>query len=179
MRVSLLLLGLFGAASIACSAKPPSDSRPAIATSNEGFGPSTPSAPVGERLLDTTTPARTPAPVPTALARAVPSAFTPAPVTTFAPARSRNKPGSDENLPKWVPVRGRLSVVEVPDLAENLGLAPKGSTKSAETRVTVADALAQRTPPATTTTSAQAGAGSSTSATWLASNGRFRHGRGR
>jgi hypothetical protein len=82
--------------------------------------------PVGERTLDTSTP--------------VAAAATPAPVTTFRPTKVR-KPGSDENLPSWVPLRGRLSVVEAPDLAENLGVVPKGTTKSSSERLSVADVL--------------------------------------
>jgi hypothetical protein len=78
-----------------------------------------------------------------------------------------------------VPVRGRLSVVDSSDLAENLGLAPKGSTKSADTRITVAAALAQKSVQ-TTPVAAQAGSQNTTSATWLTANGRFRsRGRGR
>jgi hypothetical protein len=50
---------------------------------------------------------------------------------------------SDENLPKWVPVRGRLSVVESSDLAENLGLVPVGTTKKSDERISVSDKLAE------------------------------------
>lgn len=123
-----------------------------------------PSAPVGggERQLDTSTPAPTPAPV-----------------TTFRSTKPPRKPGSDENLPAWVPLRGRLSVVEAPDLAENLGIVPKGATKSsAEGRISVADALDKNAAQAATAPRA-ANAAQPSSATWLAANGRMRHGRGR
>jgi hypothetical protein len=50
---------------------------------------------------------------------------------------------SDDNLPKWVPVKGRLSVVESSDLAENLGLVPVGTTKKTDERISVADKLAE------------------------------------
>lgn len=121
----------------------------------------TQAAPVGERLLDTGSAAAPP-----------PAARAPAPATTFAARPIIQKPGSDENLPKWVPVRGRLSVVDANDLAENLGLAPKGSSRNADTHVTVADALAQRAAHAPA-----AQADGPRSATWLASNGRVRRGR--
>jgi len=49
---------------------------------------------------------------------------------------------SDERLPKWVPKKARLSVVDSSDLAENLGLVAKGTTKkNPEERVSVADKL--------------------------------------
>ena len=48
----------------------------------------------------------------------------------------------DENLPKWVPKTGRLSVVDSSDLAENLGLVPQGTTKkNPDERISVADKL--------------------------------------
>lgn len=123
--------------------------------------------PVGERLLDTTTATAPPRPLPT------PNPF---------PKTNKGKRGaSDEHLPSWVPLSGRLSVVQSHDLAENLGLVPAGTTKKAEGRIVVADMLAQNATASTsaantTTTSPQ-------NAPWLASNGRFRHslqrGRGR
>ena len=51
---------------------------------------------------------------------------------------------SDEHLPKWVPKRGRLSVVDSSDLAENLGIVPKGSTKAATERISASDELAKQ-----------------------------------
>jgi hypothetical protein len=74
---------------------------------------------------------------------------TPAPAAPAAPifeTKNRNRPvrtPSDENLPKWVPARGRLSVVESSDLAENLGLVPPGTTKKTDERISVADKLAE------------------------------------
>ena len=35
----------------------------------------------------------------------------------------------DEDLPAWVPIAGRLTVVSACDIAENLGLAPLGTAK--------------------------------------------------
>jgi len=154
-----------------CSAKPSIDTHNAAQSltappSTAGFPIPSPAAPApaaragagGERTLDTTTTA----------------APTPAPVTTFRNAKPpRSKPGSDENLPSWVPLRGRLSVVEAPDLAENLGIVPKGTTRSAEGRVSVAEALDK------SAAARPAGAAQPASATWLAANGRTRHGRSR
>ena len=63
------------------------------------------------------------------------------------PANPLPKPGtrvrtpSDENLPKWVPVRGRLTVVDSSDLAENLGLVPRGTAKKTGEHVSVQDKL--------------------------------------
>lgn len=48
---------------------------------------------------------------------------------------------SDDQLPKWVPVKGRLTVVDSHDLAENLGLVPKGTSKNSDERISVADKL--------------------------------------
>jgi hypothetical protein len=90
----------------------------------------------------------------------------------FAQAKP-TKRGSDEHLPSWVPVTGRLTVVQSHDLAENLGLVPTGTTKKTEGRISVSEMLAQN---ATAPAKAEAGP---RGATWLASNGRFRHGRGR
>jgi hypothetical protein len=125
---------------------------------SEGFGAPT-HAPAGERLLDTTA------------ATAAPKAA-PQPIP-FAKNTVKGKRGmSDEHLPSWVPLRGRLTVVQSHDLAENLGLVPAGTTKKAEGRIVVADMLAQNPTASTTTSSPQ-------SAPWLASNGRFRHSRSR
>ncbi|MBX3228195.1 MAG: hypothetical protein KIT84_26780 [Labilithrix sp.] len=71
------------------------------------------------------------------------------PLETSAPvfatnnlAHSKIRTTPDENLPKWVPKKGRLSVVDSSDLAENLGLVPKGtSKKNPEERISVADKL--------------------------------------
>ena len=156
-----LALGLLGILAIGCQAKAPRESRPATsaAPTSDGYLTSTP-APVGERMINAI------------------SAPTPAPVTTVATPTIR-KPGSDEGLPSWVPISGRLSVVEAPDLAENLGLVPQGTTK-AQGRISVADALAknaavgQNTAALATAPAAPSGI---RSATWLASNGRVRHAR--
>lgn len=123
-------------------------------------------ASIGEQRLDTSTPV-----APTPANRIAP---TNAPLTTTFRAAKARKPGSDENLPKWVPLRGRLTVVEAPDLAENLGLVPKGATKSAEGRISVAELMANGSGAATASADA-----APRSATWLASNSRVRHGRGR
>lgn len=76
----------------------------------------------------------------------------------------------DEQLPKWVPKRGRLTVVDSSDLAENLGLVPKGTTKTSEERISVAEKLAEES-------AARAAAADSTTAstsfTWVGP-GRFR-----
>ena len=72
----------------------------------------------------------------------------PAEPATIAAAKAPEAPKvrtpSDDHLPKWVPARGRLTVVESSDLAENLGLVPKGATKkSPDERISVADKLAE------------------------------------
>ena len=54
---------------------------------------------------------------------------------------TRVRTPSDENLPRWVPTRGRLTVVESSDLAENLGLVPRGTSKKTGERVSVQDKL--------------------------------------
>ncbi len=165
-RARIILVLVLGAAAIGCGSKPSSESHTSRTNGNVNGGselatPATQATHIGERLLDTGNPA------PAIAARP------PAPATTFAAPPKKQKPGSDENLPAWVPVRGRLTVVQAPDLAENLGLAPKGSSRNGDTRVTVADALAQRgAPPVTTTTDS-----SQRSATWLASNNRVRRAR--
>ena len=64
-------------------------------------------------------------------------------LTTHDRRKSKVRTVSDERLPKWVPVRGRLTVVDSSDLAENLGLVPKGTTKSTDERISVADKLAE------------------------------------
>ena len=165
----LSLLGMFTMGCEARSAAPRVDARTSGA--NEPGLPS-PNAPVGERLLDTSAPQALPPPP-----RVLGITNAPAPVTTTRAAKTR-RPGSDENLPSWVPVRGRLTVVEAADLAENLGIVPRGTTKANQARIHVADALAAPAPvaaaPITTRTD-----GGARSATWLASNGRVRHGRGR
>ena len=173
LSVALLFLGLVGVAATGCASKVPIDARggaanatPKTATATSELAGVAPAAPIGEQRIDTSPRPPTPADR---------IAVTNAPLTTsFRGAKSR-KPGSDENLPKWVPLRGRLTVVEAPDLAENLGLVPKGTTKTTDGRVSVAELLANgngNTAASTSTTT------SATSATWLASNGRFRHGRG-
>ena len=156
LGIGLLIMG--------CSNKPHVEPRPATAT--ESFDPlparapaaaaptALANAPSGERTIDTTTSA-------------------PAPITTSRFAKTRNKPGSDENLPSWVPLRGRLTVVEAPDLAENLGIVPKGTTKNAQARISVADALDKNAGAG----AAQPAAAQPIGATWLAANGRMRHGR--
>jgi hypothetical protein len=161
-----ILLGLLGLVTTGCAAKEPADARQHANVANEISAPAV-NAPAGERLLDTT-PAAPAAPRVLGITNAA------APITTTRTPR-RHKPGADENLPSWVPVRGRLTVVEAPDLAENLGLVPRGTTRSSASRVSVADALAV-SPSPTAAPAADAGA---RSATWLASNGRVRHGRGR
>ena len=162
--VVLLVTGL-GLATMGCEGKPRVETRQAALTapaSNELAGAAL-TAPVGEQRLDTSAAS---APTP---ANRIPVMN--APLTTTLRASKSRKPGSDENLPKWVPLRGRLTVVEAPDLAENLGLVPKGTTKTTEGRISVAELMATKAP-------AEA-APRSTTATWLASNGRVRHARGR
>jgi hypothetical protein len=57
-------------------------------------------------------------------------------------AHSKIHTTPEESLPKWVPKRGRLSVVDSSDLAENLGLVPQGTTKkNPDERISVADKL--------------------------------------
>jgi len=161
--VIVVVTGLAGLGTMGCEGKPRVDPRPAAVAApatNELAGAALTAGARGEQRLDTSTPV---APTP-----ANRIAVTNAPLSTSFRATKARKPGSDENLPKWVPVRGRLTVVEAPDLAENLGLVPKGSTKTAEGRVSVAELMANGGNTAT-----------ATSATWLASNGRVRHARGR
>ena len=167
-----LVVSLFGIFTMGCearSAAPQIDARASVA--NE-LGLPSPNTPVGERLLDTSAPQALPPPP-----RVLGITNAPAPVTTTRAAKTR-KAGSDENLPSWVPVRGRLTVVEAADLAENLGIVPRGTTKANQARIHVADALAAPAPvaPEPITTRSDGGA---RSATWLASNGRVRLGRSR
>ena len=54
---------------------------------------------------------------------------------------SRVRTPSDENLPRWVPTRGRLTVVDSSDLAENLGLVPRGTAKRTGEHVSAQDKL--------------------------------------
>ena len=80
------------------------------------------------------------------------------------------------SLPSQFSSQGSLDDARI--LAENLGIVPRGTTKANQARIHVADALAAPAPvaaaPITTRTD-----GGARSATWLASNGRVRHGRGR
>ncbi|MDB5213620.1 MAG: hypothetical protein JWO86_1547 [Myxococcaceae bacterium] len=164
--IALIVMGLASVATTGCpgaQGKPRVDARSAgttTTTGNELAGAAV-TAPIGEQRLDTSTPASN-------------VAVTPAPITTVRAPQVRSKPGSDENLPTWVPLRGRLTVVEAPDLAENLGLVPKGTTKSTEGRISVAELMDKGASAAATPSE-----GGPRSATWLASNGRVRRGRGR
>ncbi len=90
-----------------------------------------PNAPVGEQTLDTSVGPQHPVAPPSN-----------APVlTTNHLKTSKVRSVSDEHLPKWVPVRGRLTVVDSSDLAENLGLVPNGATKKSDERISVAEKL--------------------------------------
>jgi hypothetical protein len=95
--------------------------------------PAAPRAGVGEQILDTGVVAPPPQALPA-------PQIAPAPVAKN-PNRKVRTP-DDEHLPKWVPVKGRLTVVESSDLAENLGLVPKGSSKKSAEPISVADKLA-------------------------------------
>lgn len=57
------------------------------------------------------------------------------------PSKHKVRTVADEHLPKWVPARGRLTVVDSADLAENLGLVPRGATMKSDERISVADKL--------------------------------------
>ena len=163
--LALALLGLLTAGCNGTQAVPsPVQTRASL---GDDVSPGPRGMAIGEKLLDTG-----PTVSPT---RPVAVAPSPAPVTTTRAPKIR-KPGSDENLPSWVPLRGRLTVVEAPDLAENLGLVPRGTTRASATRVSVAETLAAS--PSATPAPARFESGPR-SATWLASNGRVRHGRGR
>ncbi len=83
-------------------------------------------APGGEQQLDTQVAPST-APV----------------LTTQNLKTSKVRTVSDDRLPKWVPKKGRLTVVDSSDLAENLGLVPKGTSKNSDERISVADKLAE------------------------------------
>jgi hypothetical protein len=146
MRVELRTAFLFALGLLAIGCKNSRDDVPGQATLNQASVPvqQTPvaAAPApapargGEQSLDTQ-PVTPPAP---ATAPAAP------PGTPILETKNRSRPvrtPSDENLPKWVPARGRLTVVESSDLAENLGLVPRGTTKKSEERISVADKLAE------------------------------------
>jgi hypothetical protein len=110
-------------------ATPPQTAAPAPMPTNAVAAP-VQAAPVGEQVLDS----RPVAPPP-------PSA---APILTTKNLKTSSvRTISDEKLPKWVPVRGRLSVVGSSDLAENLGLVPKGATKQTDERISVAEKLSE------------------------------------
>lgn len=64
-------------------------------------------------------------------------------LTTHNLKTSKIRTVSDDHLPKWVPKKGRLTVVDSSDLAENLGLVPKGTSKKSDERISVADKLAE------------------------------------
>lgn len=82
--------------------------------------PAAPATPQAEQKLDTTNPV----------------------VATNNLQVSTIRTTSDEHLPKWVPKKSRLTVVDSSDLAENLGLAPKGTAKkNPAERVSVAEKL--------------------------------------
>ena len=103
---------------------------------NGTTGPTAPSpATHAERSLDTQ-----PVPPPSA---ATTSASNSGPIFETKNRGRAVRTPSDENLPKWVPVKGRLSVVESSDLAENLGLVPVGTTKKTDERISVAEKLAE------------------------------------
>jgi hypothetical protein len=120
LSVSVVALALAG-----CHA------RPSTITKD---GPSPVPAPVvhagpgaGEQTLDTDVVPAPPLPT--------------APVLEVKNRVSKVRTPDDEHLPKWVPVRGRLTVVDSSDLAENLGLVPQGSTKKSAERISVAEKL--------------------------------------
>jgi hypothetical protein len=64
---------------------------------------------------------------------------------------------SDEKLPKWVPAKGRLTVVGSSDLAENLGLVPVGTTKKSDERISVSEKLSEESASRAKTDSMQQG----------------------
>lgn len=81
----------------------------------------------GEQPLDTEVPPPKTPPARKPLA-------TPAPKPT-GPKLAKNglravRTPADEELPAWVPISGRLTVLESSDLAENLGLLPMGWAKA-------------------------------------------------
>jgi hypothetical protein len=151
MRLELRTALLVALGLLAIGCKNSRDDVPGQATLNQASVPvqqapvaaaSAAATPRGEQSLDTQ-------PVP-------PPATAPAPQgAPVLETKNLNRPvrtPSDDNLPKWVPARGRLTVVESSDLAENLGLVPPGTTKKTEERISVADKLAEER-------SARAGAG--------------------
>ena len=170
LGIGLIIMGCQHKADADARVAPPTGavtSTSAIAARPRLEGASATATGVGERTIDTSTSSGS-------IFAGVPSSH-PAPVTTSRSARARAKRGSDDNLPAWVPLRGRLTVVQAPDLAENLGLVPKGTTRNAEARVSVAELLDKPT----TSTSSTSSAATAQPATWLAANGRMPHGRSR
>lgn len=82
----------------------------------------------------------------------------PAPAPTPPPSRNRPvRTPRDEDLPAWVPISGRLTVVESCDLAENLGLAPPGTARSGACPSVAALLEAER--PSQTTSAPRSGWG--------------------
>jgi hypothetical protein len=67
--------------------------------------------------------------------------LSPAPILEVKSRVAKVRTPDDAHLPKWVPVRGRLTVVDSSDLAENLGLVPQGATKKTDGRISVAEKL--------------------------------------
>ena len=66
-------------------------------------------------------------------------------ITTHALTPSKIRTTPEEQLPTWVPKKGRLSVVDSTDLAENLGLVPEGTTKAnPDQRISVKEKLTER-----------------------------------
>lgn len=79
-----------------------------------------------EQPLDTDVTPEPPKPAPTQVTP--PKPLTPPPPKKKKEHRFRRvRTPRDEDLPAWVPISGRLTVVESCDLAENLGLAPMGT----------------------------------------------------
>jgi hypothetical protein len=102
--------------------------------------PPAPAAPRGEQTIDTNVPNPAAPPAP-----AAPIANNNSqPMFETKNLKSKVRTPQDEHLPKWVPVKGRLTVVDSSDLAENLGLVPKGTTKKSDDRISVADKLAEQ-----------------------------------
>jgi hypothetical protein len=66
-------------------------------------------------------------------------------ITTHALTPSKIRTTPEDQLPTWVPKKGRLSVVDSTDLAENLGLVPEGTTKAnPNERISVKEKLNER-----------------------------------
>ncbi|MBX3226698.1 MAG: hypothetical protein KIT84_39245 [Labilithrix sp.] len=83
--------------------------------------------PLREQPLETETdvaPAPKPRPAP------VPKVKAPRKIAIAPNGNRAVRTPADEDLPAWVPIRGRLTVVESSDLAENLGLLPIGWAKA-------------------------------------------------